>query len=346
MLQFNSNVTAHGMCSLVFLFFCRCYMCIIQRYCYVTSFKKHLAQCINVVCIVNSRLRFEKGILDVMKYVVAVSGGVDSVVLLHKLVQQGGYELIVAHFDHGIRLDSAADARFVQALAASYSLPFVMRREELGQKASEDTARERRYLFLRSVAKEYQAMIATAHHADDVVESIAINIYRGTGWRGLAVLDASDMVRPLTDMRKADIRKYACEHRLEWVEDSTNAETMYLRNRMRRTISMSLSIDQKDKIRDLWGQQLMVKKEISNEMARLLPFSPKYDRYFFTVIDQTAACELLRMVMVRANVQGLTRPQLERALLAVKTALPGTKYQAGSSIVMRFSRRTFVVETP
>lgn len=281
-----------------------------------------------------------------MKYVVAVSGGVDSVVLLHRLVQQNDHELIVAHFDHGIRSDSAADARFVRALAASYSLPFVMRREELGQKASEEYARERRYLFLRSVAEEYQAIIVTAHHADDIVESIAINIYRGTGWRGLAVLDASDVVRPLVDMTKVQIRKYACEKRLEWVEDSTNAETLYLRNRMRRTISMLLSDDERKELRDLWRRQLVLKKEIDKETARFVSRDTQYDRYLFIVINQIVALELLRAVVARSNGQGLTRPQLERALLAIKTAVPGAKYQAGSGVAMRFSRRTFIVETP
>ena len=281
-----------------------------------------------------------------MKYIVAVSGGVDSVVLLHKLVRQGSHELIVAHFDHGIRPDSAADARFVRALAASYSLPFVMRREELGQKASEDYARQRRYLFLRAVAKEHQAIIMTAHHADDVIESIAINLYRGTGWRGLAVLDAPGVERPLTAMTKAQIREYACDQRLEWVEDSTNAETVYLRNRIRRTISSTLSADEKARLRDLWQQQRVVKKEIDKEMARLLHSTVQYDRYFFITIDQTTACELLREAIMRISPQGLTRPQLERALLAIKTALPSAKYQAGSGIVMRFSRRTFIVETP
>ena len=70
-----------------------------------------------------------------MKYLLAVSGGIDSVVLLHKLVQDGGHELIVAHFDHGIRPDSASDARFVEALAGQYGLPFVAKREELGSAA-------------------------------------------------------------------------------------------------------------------------------------------------------------------------------------------------------------------
>src|SRR5690606_22278428 len=143
-----------------------------------------------------------------MKYIVAVSGGVDSMVLLDMLVREGSHELIVAHFDHGIRADSHKDATFVQDVAKKYGLPFEKRREVLGEKASEALARERRYAFLRSVAARHEAKIVTAHHLDDVVETVAINITRGTGWRGLAVMD-TDIVRPLVDMEKKELVRYA-----------------------------------------------------------------------------------------------------------------------------------------
>ncbi|HEX6258362.1 MAG TPA: tRNA lysidine(34) synthetase TilS, partial [Candidatus Saccharimonadales bacterium] len=121
-------------------------------------------------------------------YVVAVSGGVDSIVLLDMLAGQAGLELIVAHFDHGIRQDSTEDAEFVRAAAQRYSLPFELGQATLGPGASEEAARTARYSFLRSIAKKYQARIVTAHHADDVIETIAINVARGTGWRGLVSL--------------------------------------------------------------------------------------------------------------------------------------------------------------
>ena len=177
------------------------------------------------------------------KYVVAVSGGVDSVVLLDMLVSKQpsniyqlpttNYQLIVAHFDHGIRDDSNQDAIFVAKLAKKYGLPYVEKRVDLGVNASEEKARDERYDFLRSVAKQHDAKLVTAHHADDVIESIAINLSRGTGWRGLAVID-SDVIRPLTDMNKSEILSYARNHNLKWREDSTNSTNVYLRNRIRR----------------------------------------------------------------------------------------------------------------
>jgi len=91
------------------------------------------------------------------KYVVAVSGGVDSAVLLDILSKKPGLDLIVAHFDHGIRDDSKSDAIFVANLAKEYNLPFETKREELGSDVSEEKARDRRYEFLRAVAKKHDA---------------------------------------------------------------------------------------------------------------------------------------------------------------------------------------------
>lgn len=270
-------------------------------------------------------------------YVVAVSGGVDSVVLLDMMSRLPSHSLIVAHFDHGIREDSGEDAAFVRALADKYGLPFESRREELGAKASEEKARTRRYHFLQSVAKKYDGKIVTAHHGDDVAETIAINFKRGTGWRGLAVLD-SEIVRPLLDMSKQELKEYAERQGLEWREDSTNASDAYLRNRIRKTIQ-DLTPDERRQLLALRVQQTHTKKEIEAEVKRLIGKGPQYSRYFFTHIPHKVATECLREV-----VKGrLTRPQLERALLAIKTAPAGSTHQAGAGVLLRFTSRNFSV---
>ena len=278
------------------------------------------------------------------KYVVAVSGGVDSVVLLHQLVMAGEYELIVAHFDHGIRSDSAEDARFVAGLAAQYNLPFTTEREELGVSASEEQARSRRYGFLRAMAERYEATIVTAHHADDVIETIAINVRRGTGWRGAAVLDSPTVVRPLLQMTKRQIRDYALEHRLEWVEDNTNASGRYLRNRLRHKLCYAPSA-KKQALHAIRHRQLELKKSIDEEVSKYIQ-QKEHSRYFFVQIDTQTAVELLRAIVVVAVMQSPTRPQLVRGLLAIKTARPGTSYEMGGSVTLHFTKRTFIVETP
>lgn len=272
------------------------------------------------------------------KYVVAVSGGVDSVVLLHYLVQNPELELIVAHFDHGIRDDSREDAAFVKELADTYRLSFESEREELGKKASEELARERRYAFLHKISHKYKAGLVTAHHADDAIETIAINLTRGTGWRGLAVLD-SDVIRPLLHMSKQDILDYAAAHNLAWHEDSTNAGDAYLRNRIRRKTS-TLTGDEKQQLLALRTHQIGSKKAIESEVRELVGDGPTYSRYFFTHSDSTTALECLRLI-TKAK---LTRPQLTRVLLAIKTNQPGTKFEAGNGVIFCFTSRNFELE--
>lgn len=276
-----------------------------------------------------------------MKYLVAVSGGIDSVVLLDMLVKGGKKDLIVAHFDHGIREDSAADARFVEGLAKRYGLEYVTKREELGAGAGEALARKRRYAFLRSMADNYRAAILTAHHQDDIIESIAINLIRGTGWGGLAVFAAEDIGRPLLRFSKEDIRTYALANRLEWVEDSTNAEDIYLRNRLRREIKSRLDELQKERLIELWKRQTKIKEKIKREVTGLYD-EKAWSRYFMTMIDQVSARELLREAVKKKTGTTLTRPQAERALLAVKTARAGSVFEAGSGIKLRFTATTFI----
>lgn len=271
-----------------------------------------------------------------MKYVVAVSGGVDSMVLLDMLVRQSRHELIVAHFDHGIRDDSRRDAQLVERAAKQYGLPFESRREELGKGASEELARERRYAFLRSVAKKHNAIIVTAHHLDDLVESVAINLLRGTGWRGLAVLASDDIHRPLIDEDKKELREYARTWGIRWREDSTNTNEEYLRNRIRKR-TQGLSDDKKRQLRALQARQVELRKEIDEEVARLVGGGPSYSRYFFTHLPEEVAVECLRHV-TRAQ---LTRPQRKRLLHAIKVAQPGSVFQAGNGIQVQFSTRQF-----
>ena len=276
-----------------------------------------------------------------MKYLVAVSGGIDSVVLLDMLVRSRKGDLVIAHFDHGIREDSRADARFVKGLAERYGLEFVTKREELGASASEERARKRRYAFLREQANYHGATIVTAHHQDDIIESIAINLVRGTGWKGLAVFAATDIVRPLLRFSKEDIRTYALANRLEWVEDGTNAEDIYLRNRLRRRLKRLLVDRKKDHLVALWKQQIILREGIEKELDGLLD-ERVWSRYFMTMIDQAPAIELLRAAIKQRTGVMLTRPQAERALLVVKTARVGSVFEAGSGVTLRFTATTFI----
>jgi len=279
-----------------------------------------------------------------MKYVVAVSGGVDSVVLLDMFASGvlPSSQVIVVHFDHGIRPDSADDATFVRQLANDYGFPFETSREELGVNASEELARDRRYAFLREVASKHDAMIATAHHADDIIETIAINLTRGTGWRGLAVLDSSDIFRPLLSRTKAELVEYAEQHKLEWREDSTNHDTKYLRNDLRQKLA-NLDADSHELLRRYRNRQVFLRKEVDNEALRTSGASP-YLRHVFISVPDHVGMELVRATIQRESGSSPTRPQLARALHAIKVLHAGKRYEVAAGISLRFTKTHFVVE--
>lgn len=271
---------------------------------------------------------------------VAVSGGVDSAVLLD-ILGRSEHRLIVAHVDHGIREVSADDARFVEGLARQYNLPFVSTRCELGPDASEETARQARYDFLMAKAQEFDAEIAVAHHQDDVIGSIVINLVRGTGWRGVAVMNRPGIIRPLIGWTKQQIYDYALTHHLEWVEDETNHSLRYLRNRLRAGI-IRLERSRCQEIIHLRARQLTLVRAI-DKMTDQLTTVAGSSRYFYSGIDRVSAIELLRKhIDVEIGIRP-TIPQTERVLLAVKTAKPGKRLDVGDGVIVSFNTQSFVV---
>ncbi len=282
-----------------------------------------------------------------MKYIVAVSGGVDSVVLLDMLVhgrleigtRQNPSEIVVAHFEHGIRGEvSKADARFVEALSQKYRLKYEIGYGNLTKSTSEATAREKRYEFLQKVAKKYGGKIVTAHHADDLIETVAINLVRGTGWRGLAVFGDKNITRPLLSKTKIELYDYALKEGLEWVEDETNQTDQYLRNRIRRLV-FRLSDKTKQRLCDYWTMQSKLASSIDQAASDFTEVELRH-RYFFIMIPDKVAIELLRSITAAK----LTRPQLSSALLAIKTYRAGQIFEAGAGIQFEFTSNHFIVK--
>jgi tRNA(Ile)-lysidine synthase len=177
--------------------------------------------------------------------VLAVSGGADSIALLHgaaRLVatSQRAWRLSVAHLDHRLRPDSADDAAFVVATSTSLGLPAEVRRTDVAALAGaegrsiEEAGREARYRFLEEVAPA-GALIATAHTLDDVAETVLINLLRGSGLGGMAGIPPrrGRVVRPLLHERRAELRSLLDEAGVEYRIDASNADPAFLRNRVR-----------------------------------------------------------------------------------------------------------------
>jgi len=261
---------------------------------------------------------------------------VDSVVMLHKLVRSGEADLVVVHLDHGIRTESGADARFVEGLARHYNVPFVSVQLHLGSHASEELARQKRWEFLRHVKDEYQAdAILTAHHDDDVVETIIMNLMRGTGWRGLvSLIETIDIKRPLLGMRKADILGYAHEHKLTWQEDATNADENYRRNFVRRQIMPKVSDEQFARFLRLYDSQKKLRQAIEADVADI----NTGDRYQFIMWPDAVAYEYLRRL-----IGSLPRPELSRALLFIRTARANREMPLSNGVKLRTDASKLIV---
>lgn len=251
----------------------------------------------------------------------AVSGGIDSVVMLHLLKDE---RPIVAHFDHGIRPNSAEDANFVKRLAREYDLQFELERAELGEDCNEADARSARYDFLNSLAEKNNGVVCVAHHADDVLESILINLIRGTGWRGLAPMSAPEIERPLLKWRKSDIYRYATEHNLSFRQDQTNTEGNYLRNRVREKLR-DLSEDNKRKILELYERQRVLSQECSGLLIDIFQNNDNYcPKSLFVGAPEECALEMMRHFLAGQGVS-LTRPQLKRCVEASKNYSPNKR---------------------
>ncbi len=183
--------------------------------------------------------------LEDKKLFLAVSGGLDSMVLLH-LFQQLPYEIAVLHCNFQLRgLESFGDQNFVSEYSNQNTIPFFFTQFDTTAFAkdyklsTQVAARELRYSwFYEQLEIQNFDYILTAHHADDNLETFLINLSRGTGLEGLTGIPAQNdkIIRPLLPFTRQEIEVYAKEINLQWREDSSNASDKYLRNKIRHTL--------------------------------------------------------------------------------------------------------------
>jgi tRNA(Ile)-lysidine synthase len=170
----------------------------------------------------------------------AVSGGIDSVVLC-ELCKQAGYRFVIAHCNFTLRgEESERDANFVRDLAKGYDVPFYIKAFDTKDYATtnklsiQEAARALRYAWF----KELNKLVVTAHHLDDNIETMLMHFFRGTGIHGLRGMlpKQGAVVRPLLFAHKQELTYFAQEHTLVWVEDSSNQQDKYTRNYFRNQV--------------------------------------------------------------------------------------------------------------
>lgn len=196
------------------------------------------------------------------KFMVALSGGIDSMVLLHLLSQarqKYSFQMIAVHINHQLRANADSDAEFVQSVCNRWEIECVVKRIFLdslpveSRKGTEADARQMRYEALWDVAHQVGApIVVTAHHSDDQIETILWRLLRGTTLTGLKGMKPTQsalgktLARPLLSAPKSAITEYAVNHKIPYVEDETNQNDEYIRNRLRHHVIPQLKCIQPD----------------------------------------------------------------------------------------------------
>ena len=304
---------------------------------------------------------FDHGIL------VAVSGGADSVALLHWLAQalplQG--KLAIAHVNHGLRgADSDADAEFVRLLATEYNLRYLEHRLDAGTTLSENAARNLRYDFLVQQAEQIGfRYLATAHTADDQTETVLHRILRGTGLAGLSgiapsrvMTPAVTLLRPLLHVRRNEILAYLESLGKTYREDKTNFENQFTRNRIRNRLlptlreEYNLQIDEAVcRLATLATEQELVLAELLDDLinAALAEQSPNRIVLDFLPL-QSCTLPVLREVLIRVW-KGHNFPQREMdyeqwTTLAELLQTPGKRLDFPGGVTAERIGGQFIIE--
>ncbi|MBO8159757.1 tRNA lysidine(34) synthetase TilS [Thermosyntropha sp.] len=208
----------------------------------------------------------EKLILPEEKVVLGLSGGPDSMALLHVLKgleERLNFSLFAAHLNHGIRKEADDEARFVEDYCREMGVPVYIRRVDIkkiaqtSRKTLEEAGREERYRFFREIKEQIgTGRIATAHHQDDLAETVLHHMIRGTGIRGLrGIMPVNgDVIRPFLCVSKSEILDYLEENKIPYCIDVSNYEKTYTRNRIRNELIPYLENNFNPRIRESLGQ--------------------------------------------------------------------------------------------
>lgn len=267
-------------------------------------------------------------------YVVAVSGGVDSMVLLDLLVRSGYERMVCAHYVHGVRSDTEqeADRAVISKFCEQHQLELITDTYN-GDATDEATLRHRRYAFLESVLKDknYNAII-TAHHQDDSIETAIINLLRGTQGAGLASIKSDgDIRRPLLSSRKEQILDYARKNKIAWHEDSTNQDETYLRNYIRKNIVANMTEQQRTELLGHIKTEQTVRKEIDEHAQFIERFvgEETINLSDFIGLPHVVSKYAMKLYLERYADIEISNQLIERAVIFAKTGRTGAQHEIG-----------------
>jgi len=305
--------------------------------------------------------------------IVAVSGGPDSLCLLHllkRLSSEYMLNLVVAHLNHCLRPEALQEADGVGKIASELSLPFEARTVDIRNYkkkhaiSEEEAGREARYDFLFETARKYNASrIALGHHLDDQAETVLLNVIRGTGVDGLAGMlprrARGDiyLIRPLLCLRRSEIESYCDDNNLQPFTDSSNLETNYTRNRLRLELIPQLQMQYNPRIREalfrlgslaaddrIFLQSLARKKYYS--LARFINRETILDRQALLNLPPALQGRVLRHALRKyVSVKGVSSLHIGQLLDLAKSGRAGSQLTLPGKLSAYLSYKDLVLRT-
>lgn len=279
------------------------------------------------------------------RWLVGVSGGADSVALLHILLESGFRNLVVCHLDHRLRgRASTADARFVARLAERLGLPCELGRIDVRKRmrehgeSMETAARNARHVFFAQCALKHRCRrILLAHHADDQAETVLWNLLRGShglkGMRERQHVAAGGvrllLVRPLLGVRRAELEAWLANHGQRWREDASNREPVAVRNRLRNEVFPLLAgISGRDPVAAFvrGADDAAARDDLENELLKVANLRDPQGRLHLPALRKLPA--VLQRAALRFYLKEHAVPEVDRALLERATGLLDTESPA------------------
>lgn len=304
--------------------------------------------------------------------VVGVSGGVDSVVLfdiLANISQKKEFNLIVAHVDHSLRKESETDMEFVKKLCEKYNVKFYSKKINVKEHSNkkkisiEEAARELRYDFMEEVcAKTNSSFLALAHNANDSAETFFINLLRGTGLSGLSGIPQKrplntqvNIIRPIINLSRADIEEYAKKRNIKWVEDISNKENIYLRNKIRNELlpfiqekfdrDIISSINKASKLINSADVFIYhkIKKYVNDVLIEKKTSYVEIDLKKLFLFDDFIKGEILNLILKNIfEIKNISQ-NIVKGILGLEYSEPGAVFEINSKITAYKDRQTLFI---
>lgn len=292
-------------------------------------------------------------------FLIGLSGGIDSVVLLHLFARQPCLNLRAVHVHHGLSPNADDWAEFCRQLCRHYSIELSIRRVKIERKANlEAQAREARYQAVQQIIRPNEYFV-TAHHLDDQAETFLLALKRGSGVKGLSAMQAVGnrqnfaIFRPLLDISKSEIMAYAESEKLRWIEDESNQDDRYDRNFLRNTLlpQANQRWEQFSRMvarsaQHCAEQQALMEELLHDCLIQRLGSEQQLDISGFSTFSEEKQRQLVRLWLDKCRVIMPSKVQLSviihELILAKEDRNPAIKL--GKKWVRRYRQALFIVE--